>query len=272
MKRNESEAYYVYCYIDPRNYEVFYYGKGTGSRSRAHLLDQGKSEKASRIGQIRLDEGEPIIRVIATDLTAEQALLVESALIWNLGNRLTNKNSGQYARKFRPHNTLHRNLEGFDFSRRTHFFNVGESDHRSWDDCRAYGFLSAGYGLKFANQVRQLHKKDVVAAYLSKYGYVGIGRVMAEAVPIRDFRIGNKSLVQMQKQLKVPKVCHDSDDLEKCEWVIGVKWLVQKNREDAIWKPGLFTTPMVRASLAKHPKTIRYIEREFGVKFDEIVE
>jgi hypothetical protein len=26
------------------------------------------------------------------------------------------------------------------------FVNVGEGDHRSWDDCRNYGFLSAGFG------------------------------------------------------------------------------------------------------------------------------
>lgn len=76
-----AEDYYVCCYIDPRNHEVFYYGKGTGSRSRAHLLDQGKSEKATRIKQIRAAGVEPIIRIIATDLTEDQALLVETALI-----------------------------------------------------------------------------------------------------------------------------------------------------------------------------------------------
>jgi hypothetical protein len=29
---NTSEDYYVYCYIDPRNLEIFYYGKGTEGR------------------------------------------------------------------------------------------------------------------------------------------------------------------------------------------------------------------------------------------------
>lgn len=31
------DDYYVYVYIDPRNYEEFYYGKGKGSRKNAHL-------------------------------------------------------------------------------------------------------------------------------------------------------------------------------------------------------------------------------------------
>src|SRR5947208_1526144 len=195
---NVVEDYYVYCYIDPRNLEEFYYGKGKGSRSVAHLLDQGKSEKATRIKQIKAAGVEPTIRIIATDLTEDQALLIETALIWKLGTRLTNSNSGRYARKFRPQDALHKKLVGFDFSRRIHYVNVGEAEHRSWDDSRTYGFLSAGYGLKYSNQMRQLHKDDVVVAYLSKDGYVGVGRVTAEAVPARDFCVRKKTLEKLK--------------------------------------------------------------------------
>lgn len=221
-------------------------------------MDQGKSEKAARIKQIRAAEVQPIIRIIARDLTEDQALLVETALIWKLGKRLTNKNSGAYATKFRPQNTLHKRLVGFDFSRRIHFFNVGEAEHRSWDDCRTYGFLSAGYGVKYATQVRQIGKGDVVVAYLSKHGYVGIGRVTAEGVPARDLRISNKALKHLK--LNAPAICHDSDDDNRCEHVIKVKWLVKRKREDALWKEkyGLFTTQLVRALLANQPKTLRY--------------
>ena len=65
---NAGEDYYVYCYIDPRNLEIFYYGKGTGDRSESHLLAESKSEMATRITQIRSSGVEPIIRIIATDL------------------------------------------------------------------------------------------------------------------------------------------------------------------------------------------------------------
>src|SRR5665213_1359291 len=147
---NTNEDYYVYCYIDPRNLEEFYYGKGRGSRSVAHLLDQSDSEKAKRIKAILDDEAEPIIRIIATNLTEDQALLVETTLIWKLGKRLTNKNAGRYASKFRPKDTLHKRRAGFDFAHRIHFFNAGESgSHRSWEDCRRYGFLSSGYGARY---------------------------------------------------------------------------------------------------------------------------
>ena len=44
--------YYVYVYIDPRNNEEFYYGKGRGKRKSAHLLTTGDSAKSERIKQI----------------------------------------------------------------------------------------------------------------------------------------------------------------------------------------------------------------------------
>jgi hypothetical protein len=268
---NTNQDYYVYCYIDPRNLEEFYYGKGRGNRSLTHLLDQGDSEKAQRIKQIKEAEVDPVIRIIATDLTEDQALLVESTLIWKLGRRLTNKNAGHYASRFRPQNTLHKRLVGFDFSRRIHFFNVGEAGtHRSWDDCRAHGFLSAGYGLRYKAQARQLQKGDVVAAYLSGHGYVGLGRVMAEAVPAREFRIRQKPLDKLR--LDAPGIVHDSDDLERCEYVIKVRWLVAKKRDEALWKRGLFRARQTRVSLENQPKTLRYIEQEWGKRFEDILD
>ncbi|SRR5579862_5581933 len=268
---NAPGDYYVYCYIDPRNLEEFYYGKGTGSRSSAHLLAQGRSKKAARIRQIRADGVEPTIRIIAADLTSDEAFMIEAALIWKLGERLTNENAGHYKSKFRPKNTLHKKLVGFDFSTRIHYFDVGDP-WRSWEDCRKHGFLSAGYGPKYSNQVRQLHKEDVVVAFLRGHGYVGIGRITEEAVRARDFRCRNKALNQLE--LNVTKICHDSDNPKKSEYLVKVKWLVAKPREDAIWKKnfGLLAFRGVRASLEHQPKTLHFIERSWGVKFDEILE
>jgi hypothetical protein len=45
--------YYVYVYIDPRNLEEFYYGKGKGSRKTAHIFDVSDSEKANASKKLR---------------------------------------------------------------------------------------------------------------------------------------------------------------------------------------------------------------------------
>ena len=43
--KDEGNAYYVYVYIDPRNFEEFYYGKGKGSRKEAHQKEAKRNEE-----------------------------------------------------------------------------------------------------------------------------------------------------------------------------------------------------------------------------------
>ena len=45
--------YYVYAYFDPRNYEVFYVGKGQGSRKNAHKPQKLGTGKERRIHEIK---------------------------------------------------------------------------------------------------------------------------------------------------------------------------------------------------------------------------
>ena len=44
-----NNNYYVYVYIDPRNLEEFYYGKGKDNRKKAHVNDASDSEKTKII-------------------------------------------------------------------------------------------------------------------------------------------------------------------------------------------------------------------------------
>jgi hypothetical protein len=73
--------FYVYLYIDPRDGEVFYVGKGTGNRCFHHLKDVRESDKAARIADIRKARFEPCIEVLKYGLTEQQALLVEATAI-----------------------------------------------------------------------------------------------------------------------------------------------------------------------------------------------
>ena len=122
---------------------------------------------------------------------------------------------------------------------------------------------------KVSRSGTRLQTGDIVVAYLSKHGYVGVGRVLAEAVPAREFRIGKTPLAKLR--LKAPKILHDSDDLEQCEYVMRIEWLVAKKREDALWKSGLFTTQLVRASLDNQPKTLRFIEDNWKIRFEDLL-
>lgn len=265
-----STEFYVYVYIDPRNFEEFYYGKGTGNRKNAHLTDESDSEKAKRIKAIKKEGLEPIIKVIAKDLTEREAFLIEKTLIWKLGRTLTNLSSGHFADKFRPHDTYHLDLTGFDFKNGLYYINVGQGEHRCWDDCNKFGFLSAGQDKKWSDPIRTLEIGDIVVAYLKNHGYVGVGRVNEKAVKVKDYKINGESLKHLD--LKVSNIFENAEN-EKTEYLVKVDWIKSVNDKSAKWKSnsGLFTTQLIKASLQSQPKTIDFLEREFNIIFKDLL-
>ena len=265
--------YYVYVYIDPRNFEPFYYGKGRGSRKEAHKPN-GDSRKAKRIGEIKATGEKPIIRVLACGLTEEQALLIETTLIWQSDGRTLNEVAGKFQKKFRPQRSMHRELSGFDSQRRVCFFNVGDGRCRTWEDNVKYGYLGAGQGKRFRQAIEGLRDRDIVAAYLSRQGrgFVGIGRITAQAKPAREFRIGGKRLIDLPNMPR--KITKNLNNDDKCEWMAAVDWIRWVPRRNAHFEKngGLFVPRIVRASLAKHPKTVSFIEKRFKVNLFKLAD
>jgi hypothetical protein len=273
-----SEQYYVYVYIDPRNFEAFYYGKGCGSRQFSHLLDTKDSDKTTRINEIRKEGLEPIIRVVAKGLTEDQALLVEKTLIWS-SRGLDNVATGYFKKKFRPSNTLHRRLPDFDYPNQVHYFNVGDGKYRLWEDNVDYSYVGAGQRKAFRDAIRRLHPGDIVVARLNGVGYVGIGRVMSEATPARDFRVPKFATNKHDRgklliDLGLSTAIRDNlDDDIHCEYMVAVKWIKTVGRDIKYWKKnaGLFAKwGTTSASLAHQPKTIDYVQRCFGVNIEQL--
>ncbi len=264
------EDFYVYVYIDPRNYDEFYFGKGKGSRKSAHLKLDGDSEKVQRIKDIQKEGLEPIIKVIARNLSEKDALLIEATLIWKLGKTLTNVASGHFTDKFRPHNKYHLNLSGFDYKNGIFYVNVGEGEHRCWDDCAKYGFLSAGQGKKWSDPLSTLYIGDIVVAYLKGYGYVGVGKVKEQAIPVNDYKIDNKTLREFEL---AQHNIFDNSDNDKTECLVKIDWIKKYDKTEAKWKKnaGLFTKQLIKASLDNQVKTIDFVETNFDIKFNELL-
>jgi hypothetical protein len=260
-------VFYVYVYIDPRNYEEFYFGKGKGSRKNAHLTSSSDSVKSARIAAIKKEGLEPIIRVIACNLSEAEALLIEKTLLWKLGKTLTNVSSGHYAEKFRPHDKLHLELSGFDYQSGVYYYNIGQGPHRTWTDFLKYNYISAGGGQKQWRQAMlQFKKDDIFAAYLKGAGYVGIGRILAAAKPMRDIKFNGKPMASFR--FDAPKIA-EHIDTDSCEYVALVEWISAVPTQDAksVRGKGLYTTTHVRASLDNQAKTKAFLEQAFGVSF-----
>jgi hypothetical protein len=271
---SESTDYYVYVYIDPRNCEEFYIGKGTGSRKNAHRPDEAGPKTNRRIAAIHKAGSKPIIRIIAKDLSANEAFLVEKTLLWKLGSRLTNVSAGHYSKNFRPQDTLHRDIPGFDFRCGIYFYNIGEGVHRCWDDYVEFDIISAGHGPSWRKAMLGFHEGDIFAAYASlkaPHGFVGIGQVTSPAKPIREVMVKGKPLLSYK--LHEPKMADDADSNDLCEYVAAVKWIKVFDRSEAkrkSKKEGMFTSRLVRASLDNQQTTIAFLEKEFGVNLRKL--
>jgi len=150
-------------------------------------------------------------------------------------------------------------------------YNVGEGPHRNWDDYKKLGFISAGQGIRWRDAMAGFQKGDVVAAYLKNHGFVGIGVLTDRAKPIREVTIKGKPL--LSHNLSCSRMSDNAESNELCEYVAPVKWAAAVERGHAKWKTkaGIYTTTHVRASLDGQPKTIAFLEKEFGVNVRELV-
>ena len=150
-----------------------------------------------------------------------------------------------------------------------YYVNVGEGNNRCWEDCRQFGYMSAGQHPKYSDPIRTLEIGDIVAAYLKRYGYVGIGRVTKKAVRANSFKINGKLLSRYN--LKMPNIYTNADN-ENSEFMVKVDWIKSVDRKDAKWKSKskLFSSQLIKASLENQQRTVDFLESEFEIDFKEL--
>jgi len=145
------------------------------------------------------------------------------------------------------------------------FVNVGEGDHRNWDDNRRYNFIGAGQGVKFSRALLRLKVGDEIFAYMAGRGYVGYGKVTEPAVMIKEFVVEEEGMPLRELELTAPNAWENSDNPDLSEWVVGVEWLKTFSQEEAKTFKGIFANQNIVCKL-RHQATVDFLEREFGIK------
>jgi hypothetical protein len=144
------------------------------------------------------------------------------------------------------------------------FANVGEGDHRNWEDSVQYGFLGAGQGPRYSRPLKQLSVGDKLFAYMKGLGYVGYGEVTSEARMIKDFQVASLSKALLDLPLRAQKAAENSDNADLSEWAVGVKWLKTFTKTDARTFKGVFANQNIVCKI-RHEPTVEFLRREFGV-------
>lgn len=122
------------------------------------------------------------------------------------------------------------------------YVSFGDSEARSWEDARKYGFISGGGGNWYSQTLKLLAPGDRVWVKIPGTGYVGVGRVVESVQSAKEFQVPTAGGDQPSLLVltHADKYRMTADDLEKTEYFVRIKWLDTVPEADAISEPGLF--------------------------------
>lgn len=118
------------------------------------------------------------------------------------------------------------------------YVTFGEGKHRSWNDAKRYGFVSAGGDARFVSPLRMLQPGTRIWVNVPGKGYVGVGEVTAEAVRYDQFKVhqdGN-SIPITEARVETP----EAFDAEYGQHYVEVNWIRAVELDEAVRERGLF--------------------------------
>lgn len=107
------------------------------------------------------------------------------------------------------------------------YCSYGHGESRSWADAVYFGFICGGGGAWYSRTLQLLNQGDRVWVKVPGAGFVGVGRVIGRAQPASAFKVeisgGEIPVLDAVKQGSYHR--EYSDDPERCEYFVPVKWL-----------------------------------------------
>ena len=123
------------------------------------------------------------------------------------------------------------------------YVSFGHGDSRSWDDARRYGFISAGGGSWYSGTLRLLKSGDRIWAKAPGHGFVGVGIVAGEPVPLSEFELaGEDGEMRPASEVLTGASYHRQfiDDPDRAEYFVPVSWIETVPLDQGIQELGMF--------------------------------
>lgn len=146
------------------------------------------------------------------------------------------------------------------------YVSFGEDMHRSWEDARDYGFISAGQGEWHSRTLEQLFVGARVFVHIPSKGYVGVGEVTKGKTPITEFEVDEGGVKKniLDVDLNAEHMGENADDPELREYLVGVEWKDTRPVEDAYWETGMYANQNTATKL-RNQYTLERLYEEFNV-------
>lgn len=142
-------------------------------------------------------------------------------------------------------------------------------EHRSWDDARKYGFISAGGGDWFSRTLKLLQPGGRVWVNRPGMGYVGVAEVLGPPVPVTEFKVETSQ--GLRPYLEVGNVSERmasyAREPDRMEYFVPVRWLKTVDERDAIRETGLFgnQNSAAKPTAPGWISTVNYLKDRFGL-------
>lgn len=135
---------------------------------------------------------------------------------------------------------------------------------RVWSDLREHGFWQGGLTKKINSNVGRMVPGDIICAYLSGEGYLGVGRVVEKGVVGSEWKQNSKLIQNLSKDtlsmLELGLGKEDEEMFVKVDWTDDT---CRPDRSGSLKEPGLFASPMTVCRL-NHEPTIDKLKARFG--------
>lgn len=150
------------------------------------------------------------------------------------------------------------------------YVSFGSAPNRNWDEAREHGFISAGGGSWYTKSLGMLHEGARIWVNVPGEGYVGVGEVLEEAVPVDQFLVnnGNGEKVPITKlNLKVSSSTSAQQNPEEAEHLVRVKWLNTLPLSHAIHEKGFFgnQNSAAKPRSKKWPHTVERLKTKLKI-------
>lgn len=145
-----------------------------------------------------------------------------------------------------------------------------DGNGRAWEDAMKYSFISGGGAPWYTRTLYQLEVGNRVWVNVPRYGYTGVGIVERTPIIADEFKTrladGTEKLLS-ECQLKSRGI-FGSQDEEKAEYVVAVKWLKTMPLKDAVKEKGFFgnQNTVCKPTTKKWQHTVERLKSRFGVE------
>lgn len=145
----------------------------------------------------------------------------------------------------------------------------GQSQTRSWEEGRKYGFISAGGGTWYSNTLNLLSVGDRVWVKAPGYGFVGFGEVIGPREPITTFMVTTREGERGASEVLTGGTYHREhlDDPERMEYFLPVRWLHSVPLEEAVNEIGMFgnQNTVCKPTTPKWRTTVERLKERWGI-------